>query len=281
MKNEYYDTINRKSDEALLDTYRNLDDYVEKAQETIIDILKKRDLYEQACELSQKDLIEEEIVEKEKIKRFETEIYGSYESNVEFANKSLNGNHYYKSVFSAIHKEYFLSNIALLVGVLGATSLLVFFITNEYKKDLLLYWAAPSLFFSLFLIIGIKTQKSAKSLVELHKRNGKHIELKIQMKDELVEINFPFKYEYYWTYLQNVKPKIKQVNLWLFIFKNDEIIISLNETLDASKLPPPHWSHLTSNEKTPKPRFSFTNYGFKIPNLYRLQKILDGLNEQY
>lgn len=280
MRNEYYDTINSKSDDELLEIYRNLDDYVEKAQETIIDLLKKRDLFEQACELRKQDLIEQERVEKEKIKRFETEIFGSYESNIEFANKSLIENHYYKSFFSAVHKENPFGTISLLIGVLGATSLLIFLITNEYKKDLLLYWALPSLFFSLFLIMGIKAKIATKSIVELYKKNGNSIALKLQMKDELVEINFPFRYEYCWTYLQNVKPKITQVNLWIFIFKNDEKLISLNETLDATKLPPPHWTQLSIDDLTPRAKHVFTNYGFQSSNLYSLQKILDGLKEQ-
>jgi hypothetical protein len=280
MKNEYYDTINRKSDEELLEMYRNLDDYVEKAQETIIDLLKKRDLFEQAYELRKQDLIEQERVNKEKIKRFETEIFGSYESNVEFANKSLIENRYYRAVFSANHKENSFGTISLLIGVLGATSLLIFILTKEYKQNLLLYWAAPSLFFSLFLFVGIKAQKSAKSLVELYRKNENSIALKLQMKDELVEINFPFKYEYCWTYLQNVKPKIKQVNLWIFIYKNEEKLISLNETLDASKFPPPHWEQISIDDLTPKAQISLTNYGFQSSNLYKLQKILDGLREQ-
>ena len=280
MKNEYYDTINRKSDKELLEIYRNLDDYVEKAQETIIDLLKKRDLFEQAFELRKCDLNELERIEKEKIKQFEANHFGSYESNSEFANNSLIENYYYKSFFSANHKQSYLGIISIFIGILGATSLLIFLITNEYKEDLILYWALPSLFFSLFLIVGIKSKIATKSIVSLYKKNEKSVVLKLQMKDELVEIDFPFRYEYYWTNLQNVKPKISQVNLWIFIYKNNEKLIFLNETLDASKLSPPHWTQISIDDLTPQAKLLFSNYGFKSPNLYRLQKILDGLKEQ-
>lgn len=281
MKNEYYDTLDLKPNGNILEMYRNRNRYVPDAQDAIIDILKKRGLYEQALEEEEKEEIEQEKIETETIKDFERKVFGDHSSNIEFAQKSLQGNEYFKAVFSTVQKSFHFSSLALIIGILGVASLFIFFITNEYKIDLILYWALPSLLSSLFLILGIKGRKSAQSIVTLHRKSNEQIDLTIQMKENEIIINYPFKYEYYWTYIQNVKPRLKQVTLFILIYKHDEMVICLNETLDASKNPPPHWNYLQNEKNIKGSKFLFTNYGFQSPNLYKLQKILDGIKEQH
>lgn len=279
MNNEYYERFNGESNKKVLEIYGNRDQYVQEAQDAIIEILKKRNLYEQAIEQDKNDEVEDKKLEEESIQSFESKVFGNYLSNIEFAQNSLQDNEYFSANFSA--NENNSSALALVAGTLGTVSLFLFFIMNEYKSNLILYWALPSLLLSLFLIIGIKGHRSSKSTVKLLKKGDKQIDLEIQTKENKVTVNYPFRYEYYWTYLQNVKPRMRQVNLFIYIYKNNEILISLNETLDASKNPPPHWNYFLDERVKKEPRFSFSKYGFQSPNLYKLQKILDGIKEQY
>ncbi|MGH1516464.1 hypothetical protein [Chryseobacterium sp. JK1] len=281
MKNEYYDTLNLKSDEKVLEIYRDRNRYVKEAQEALIEILKSRNLYEQAIEEEELEYIEQEELEQETIQDFERNLFGKYFSNIEFAQNCLNSGEYFKADFSVIQKSFVLSRLAIVIGMLGAISFCMFLIIHRYNNDLILYWATPSLLLSLLIIVGIKGQKSTKSSLRLVRKSNLDIDLTIQMKDHQITVNYPFKYEYYWTYRQNVKPRIRQVELFIFIYERDEMIISLNETLDASKTPPPHWDFIPDEKMVTKSKFSFTNYAFKSPNLYKLQKILDGLKEQH
>lgn len=282
MYNEFYETLSLNSNEKILAIYKNRNNYVDEAQESIVKILKERDLYDEALELEKKDEQEIQKNENENRETFESRIFGSYMSNIEFANKSLSDNNYFSSVFSAAHlKEHFFSNISLFLGTIGVTGIIIFFIMNEYRADFILYFATPSFILSLFLIIGIRLRQSSKALVKLQMKDDENIELTITMNKKNIEIAYPFNYEYYWTNLYNVEHKIKQVDLWILIYIDKNTIISLNETLDASKPPPPHWEPILNREIPLKPKFSFTNYAFKQPNLYKLQKILDGINEQY
>lgn len=279
MNNEYYERFNVESNKKVLEIYGNRDQYVQEAQDAIIEILKKRNLYEQAIEQDKNDEVEDKKLEEESIQSFESKVFGNYLSNIEFAQNSLQGNEYFSANFSA--NENNSSALAFVAGTLGTVSLFLFFIMNDYKTNLILYWGLPSLLLSLFLIIGIKGHRASKSTVKLLKKGDKQIDLEIQTKENKVTVNYPFKYEYYWTYLQNVKPRIRHVNLFIYIYKNNEILISLNETLDASKNPPPHWNYFPDERVKKEPRFSFSKYGFESQNLYKLQKILDGIKEQY
>lgn len=279
MNNEYYERFNLESNKKVLEIYRNRDQYVQEAQDEIIEILKKRNLYEQAIEQDKNDEVEDKKLEEESIQSFESKVFGSYLSNIEFAQNSLQGNEYFSANFSA--NENNSSALALVAGTLGTVSLFLFLMMNDYKINLVLYWALPSLLLSLFLIIGIKGHRSSKSTVKLLRKGDKQIDLEVQIKESKVTINYPFRYEYYWTYLQNVKPRIRQVDLFIYIYKDNKMLISLNETLDASKNPPPHWNYFLDERVKKEPRFSFSKYGFQSPNLYKLQKILDGIKEQY
>lgn len=279
MNNEYYERFNLESNKKVLEIYRNRDQYVQEAQDEIIEILKKRNLYEQAIEQDKNDEVEDKKLEEESIQSFESKVFGNYLSNIEFAQNSLQGNEYFSANFSA--NENNSSALALVVGTLGTVSLFLFLMMNEYKSNLILYWGLPSLLLSLFLIIGIKGHRASKSTVKLLRKGDKQINLEVQMKESKVTINYPFKYEYYWTYIQRVRPRVRQVDLFIYIYKDNKMLISLNETLDASKNPPPHWNYLPDEMVKKEPRFSFSKYGFQSPNLYKLQKILDGIKEQY
>lgn len=283
MENEFYETFNFKSNREILDIYKDRSRYVPDAQDAIIDILKKRDLYEKATEQEKKEEIEYERLAAKAIQDFEMKAFGNdyYSSNIDFARNSLRGNEYFSADFSDVKRNGF-GVIALLIGILGVVSLSIFLMMNEYKKDLILYWALPSLLASLFLILGIKGHKSSKSTIKLLKKSDKDIDLEIQTIDgQITTVNYPFQHEYYWTYIQHVKPRIKQVDLFILIYKDNELLISLNQTLDASKSPPPHWNYVHSENARKKSKFLFSNYGFQSANLYKLQKILDGIEEQY
>lgn len=279
MNNGYYERFNVESNKKVLEIYRNRDQYVQEAQDAIIEILKKRNLYEQAIEQDKNDEVEDKKLEEESTQSFESKVFGNYLSNIEFAQNSLQGNEYFSANFSA--NENNSSALALVAGTLGTVSLFLFFMMNDYKTNLILYWALPSLLLSLFLIIGIKGHRASKSTVKLLRKGDKQIDLEIQTKESKVTINYPFKYEYYWSYIQRVKPRIRQVDLFIYIYKDNKMLISLNETLDASKNPPPHWNYLPAENIAEQPKFLFSKYGFESPNLYKFQKILDGIKEQY
>ena len=283
MENEFYGTFNLKSNREILDMYKDRSSYVFDAQDVIIDILKKRDLYQEAIEQEKKEEIEYERLAVKTIQDFEMKVFGNdyYSSNIDFAQNSLCGDEYFSSDFSDIKKNGF-GVIALLIGTLGVVSLFLFLIMNEYETDFILYWGLPSLVASLFLIIGIKGHKSSKATVRLLKKSDKHIDFEIQTSDgQITTVNYPFQHEYYWTYIQSVKPRIKQVSLFILIYKDHELLISLNQTLDATKKPPPHWNYRPTEILKKEPKFLFTNYGFQSSNLYKLQKIVDGIQEQY
>lgn len=282
MENEFYETFNFKSNREILDIYKDRSRYVPDAQNAIIDILKKRGLYQEAIEQEKKEEIEYERLIKKTIQNFEMKAFGNdyYGSNIDFAKNSLRGNEYFSADFSDIKKNGF-GVIALLIGIFGIVSLAIFFMTNRYKTDLILYWALPSLLASLFLIIGIKGHKAAKTTVKLLKKSDKHIDLEIQTKDgQITTVHYPFQHEYYWKYIDQ-GGNINQVNLFILIYKEHELLISLNQTLDATKKPPPHWNYRPTEIIKKEPKFLFTNYGFQSSNLYKLQKILDGIQEQY
>jgi hypothetical protein len=281
MENEFYGTFNLKSNREILDIYKDRSRYVPDAQDAIIDILKKRDLYQEALEKEKKEEIEYERFVTKAIQNFEMKALGNdyYSSNIDFARNSLRGNEYFSADFSDSKKNGW-GVIALLTGTLGITSLVVFFMMNRYDTDLILYWALPSLLASLFLIIGIKGHRASKSTVRLLKNGEKHIDFEIQTKDGRVTVNSPFQHEYYWTYIDQ-GGDINQVNLFILIYKDHELLISLNQTLDATKKPPPHWNYVSRENTKKESKFFFTNYGFQSSNLYKLQKILDGIKEQY
>lgn len=282
MENEFYETFNFKSNREILDIYKDRSRYVPDAQDAIIDILKKRDLYQEAIEQEKKEEIEYERLAAKAIQNFEMNALGNdyYSSNIDFARNSLRGNEYFSADFSDGKKNGF-GVIALLIGTLGVASLLIFFMMNRYKTDLILYWGLPSLLASLFLIIGIKGHKSSKLTLKLLRKSDNHIDLEIHTKDgQITTVHYPFQHEYYWKYIDQ-GGNINQVDLFILIYKDHELVISLNQTLDATKKPPPHWNYRPTEIIKKEPKFLFINYGFQSSNLYKLQKILDGIQEQY
>jgi len=282
MQNQFYQVMNRYSDEELLDVYKDRSKYTPEAIEAMEIVLRERKLMEDAAEIVAEQKAEEILSKEEQLAKFQFSEFGKVISDAEFARESLTGSIYLQRFISPLHHHNWVNNIFIILGGTALTLALVIIGIGDYHSPFPTFLAI-CIAAALLLPLGIWKLSKNKAQLTIRKKMNR-IVVSIEGAKDQHEISLPLRYEGYWEwhYTRKGQIKLKQVMLHLFLYddRNDSCF-ELRELMPLLKSPPPHWETVPKKFATNKTKhFAYWGHGFQKPFLYQFQKILDGLQEE-